>query len=356
MATADTISSPGRKDATSPQLIRSRRIDWGVALLSLVFIAGAYWDGWAHNNVPNLIETFFTPYHMLLYGGFGLTATFVLGAWVQGLRTGQGWFTALPAGYNAALAGIAIFTFGGGFDLYWHERFGFEEDLEALISPSHLLLVSGGLLISTATIRAAWQRRTGRRLAGMTIFPVIISAFVTFSLITFITQYAHYSDSQLIIRRPFNGFDSYLYLVQSIFSFALPLWVLTGLLYVLLRRWQLPTGTITLIGLGNYGLMYWMKAGAALSPQTLGAAVVAALLGEFLLWWLRPAPDRPTQARLFGFLLPGLFTLVHILILLNTDEVWWRVHTWAGIPLVIAAGGLFLSYLFVPPPLPDTVS
>ena len=51
--------------------------DLVVALLSSVFIVGLFLDGWAHNNIPDLIETFFTPYHALLYGGAIQTAGMV---------------------------------------------------------------------------------------------------------------------------------------------------------------------------------------------------------------------------------------------------------------------------------------
>ena len=43
-------------------------------------------------------------------------------------------------------------------DMVWHIVFGFEVSVEALLSPTHLLLALGGTLIVTGPVRAAWQR------------------------------------------------------------------------------------------------------------------------------------------------------------------------------------------------------
>ncbi len=46
-----------------------------VALCSWL-MGGLYLDGWAHNHVPEL-ETFFTPWHAVLYSGFFAVAGFL---------------------------------------------------------------------------------------------------------------------------------------------------------------------------------------------------------------------------------------------------------------------------------------
>ncbi len=47
--------------------------DGAVALAGLALIGGLYLDGWAHIHRPGL-ETFFTPWHGVLYSGFLLLA------------------------------------------------------------------------------------------------------------------------------------------------------------------------------------------------------------------------------------------------------------------------------------------
>ncbi len=46
-------------------------------MLGWVLVSGLYADGWAHVNVPGL-ETFFTPWHGVLYGSFALLVAWLL--------------------------------------------------------------------------------------------------------------------------------------------------------------------------------------------------------------------------------------------------------------------------------------
>lgn len=41
-------------------------------------MAGVFIDGFAHSNLRNTIEDFFTPWHAILYSGFTATALSVL--------------------------------------------------------------------------------------------------------------------------------------------------------------------------------------------------------------------------------------------------------------------------------------
>jgi len=54
--------------------------------------------------------------------------------------SGRPWSRALPAGYGLSLLGVLIFAAGGIGDMIWHVLFGIEADVEALLSPTHLLL------------------------------------------------------------------------------------------------------------------------------------------------------------------------------------------------------------------------
>ena len=46
----------------------SVRFDWIMILVIIWGIGGLFLDGWAHTNLPRL-ETFFTPWHAVLYSG-----------------------------------------------------------------------------------------------------------------------------------------------------------------------------------------------------------------------------------------------------------------------------------------------
>ncbi len=69
-----TIRQPLTR-ATAPESPQSSvRFDWIMALVSIWWMGGLFVDAWAHSNVPQL-ETFFTPWHAVLYSGSRPSAT-----------------------------------------------------------------------------------------------------------------------------------------------------------------------------------------------------------------------------------------------------------------------------------------
>src|SRR5262249_51137011 len=66
------------------------RFDWLIAGLSAWFLGGIYLDGWAHTHVPAL-ETFFTPWHAVLYSGFAAVAFALAVTQARNMRHGAPW-------------------------------------------------------------------------------------------------------------------------------------------------------------------------------------------------------------------------------------------------------------------------
>ncbi|MGH6635365.1 MAG: TolB family protein [Gammaproteobacteria bacterium] len=166
------------------------RLDRVMALLCSWLVLGLYIDGWAHRHVK--IETFFTPWHLILYAGFVAVASYLLLTWHRNHVQGYPWRRAMPPGYELSLLGLLIFVLSGCGDLIWHELFGFEHDLEALLSPTHLILALGGTLMIAGPFRSAWQRPdhpSARSLA--TQWPMLVSLTLLLSILTFFTQFAH---------------------------------------------------------------------------------------------------------------------------------------------------------------------
>ena len=128
-----------------------------VGVCGLWLAAGFLWDSWAHLHVA--IETFFTPYHAIFYSamvaGAVILAVFARRNFAVGF-TGWGM---LPAAYQSALWGVPIFFAGGIGDLIWHTFFGVEDRVEAVTSPTHLIIGAGVLLVAGAPIRSALQQR-----------------------------------------------------------------------------------------------------------------------------------------------------------------------------------------------------
>lgn len=332
------------------------RLDWAVALLSALFAVGVYLDGWAHNNIPDLIDTFFTPYHGLLYGGFFLVAGLLSVNLVRNVAAGYHWRTALPPGYLLGLIGVGIFLVGGVGDLIWHETFGFEDDVEALLSPTHLMLVAGAILYVAIPLRAAWQRiDSSATPTWRQFFPALLSMTLLLSLVTFFLQYATPARPQALIEAPLFSDKAYYQNAAGIFNLLAPALVVMGSVLYLLRRWRLPAGSLLfLIGV-NYTLMFLMTMQDSFrTPFTWVAMILAGIVAEWLYRTLQPGTERPTALRWFAFLVPFAMSGLYLGSLLLTQGLWWEIHMWAGVPFLTGVAGLFLSFVSQPPPVPQS--
>lgn len=155
-ATSTLDTSPGKTVSQATQQ-DSFRFELITVLLSLWYIGGLFVDGWAHNH-GRTDETFFTLWHALFYSGFAVVAGFYAYTVWTNINKGKSWSEALPKGHHLSLIGIVIFGLGGGADMLWHETFGIEEDIEALLSPSHLMLFLGMTLVFSGAFRASLYR------------------------------------------------------------------------------------------------------------------------------------------------------------------------------------------------------
>ena len=125
-------------------------------LCGLWMTAGLFLDGYFHQNLDGSTESFLTPWHAVFYAGFTASAL-----WIGSMsrRRDGGMFDwrlrHLPPGYEGARLGLALFAAGGVGDAAWHTAFGVERGVDALLSPTHLLLFAGLVLILTTPFRAA---------------------------------------------------------------------------------------------------------------------------------------------------------------------------------------------------------
>src|SRR4029453_1445478 len=168
------------QDAPAAALTGQPRVSWRgdvvTMLLGTWLLVGLVVDGWAHNNLQAL-ETFFTPWHALFYSGFVATAGWVVATATRARQPERSGLAAFPAGYGLAVVGVVVFAVGGAGDLTWHSIFGIEQDVEALFSPTHLLLFAGMALILSTPLRAAWSDPGEPAAPGYRRFlPVLASA------------------------------------------------------------------------------------------------------------------------------------------------------------------------------------
>jgi hypothetical protein len=172
MSTSETVAgqSPADPPVVSTELapeLASPTEDLVTVVLGSWIILGAATDGWAHlNTLSGLQEDgFFTPWHALLYSGFTATAGWTVWlAYRRRHRARRWWVDGWPAGYRLGALGMVIFLVAGIADMAWHEVLGIETSIDALLSPSHLLLCVGSVLLLTSPARSWWA--SGRRNYG----------------------------------------------------------------------------------------------------------------------------------------------------------------------------------------------
>src|SRR2546428_6390745 len=111
--------------ATVRELVRDRglvratpRFEWTVVGLCTWLMSGAYLDAWAHRHLARL-ETFFTPWHAVLYSGMFAVLAFLAITALRNRAREAGANQALPAGYALSLAGCALFAIGAALVTVW---------------------------------------------------------------------------------------------------------------------------------------------------------------------------------------------------------------------------------------------
>ncbi|HLQ30028.1 MAG TPA: hypothetical protein VK140_12425 [Ktedonobacteraceae bacterium] len=327
------------------QIAGSVRFDWIMLIPCFWLLGGGYLDAWAHNHVR--LETFFTPWHAVLYSGLLAVLTFHVGALIRNHSKGYAWRDSIPDGYWLSLLGITGFVFGGIGDMIWHMLFGIELNIDGALSPTHLVLALCIGLIVAGPFRAAWKRSNGNTKPGFVqLLPMIISLAFTLSAITLISQMAH----PFVFLWPSTASqqDPLSYQALAVISIVFQSIILMAFVLLAVRRWTLPFGTFTLVLTLNITLLSFMRDHYLL----ILVAAVAGFVTDVLVWRLKPSTARPDALRLFAFLVPTVLYLLYFLTLIFTTGIFWTIHLWLGSTVVAGIAGWLLSYILVPPQIP----
>lgn len=318
-------------------------------------ILGLFLDGWAHNNGKP--ESFFTPWHGLFYSGFTATALWM---WSRYQRHG-----AVPLGYGLGFVGVAAFAAGGVADMVWHLIFGVEVDLEALLSPSHLLLFVSGLLVVSSPLRAAWSDPDGPSPSMSAFLPALLSttiftATVSFFLMefsAFLTNAATGEPYRFIagfVDPDIGGWLAEEVQLEGFAAILITTVVLMAPTLMLLRRWRLPPGSLTLL-FGAVAALDSALVGFD-RGETILAGVVAGFAADVLAKNLQPSRSTSTVLRVVGFVVPVVLWLTYFGVLATFFSVGWSVELWSGITVMSGLAGLGLALLMTLPPTPTRSS
>ena len=355
---AGQLASPAtRSRAITGRPADNTQLDWTISLISCAIVFGLFIDGWAHNH-DKVDDSFFTPWHALLYGAVALAGLALIITHFRNVNRGHRWSRALPGGYALSLVGFFAFGAGGIVDMIWHETFGFEEGIEALVSPSHLLLALTGILIISGPIRAMWRRPAND--TWRQLMPIILTSTCLVSIFTFFTSFAAVTPETVLLVGPRPARHA-LYDIAGILSFVLHSSLLIGAVLFMTRRWRLPFGVFTLMFVVNAMLMVWMRIEHTEEFLFAISAAAAGLLADYLLSEDKSQDSR--RLRIAAVLVPFTYSLGAMIIvqILGTSVwsdtgLWWLIHMWLGVPVLAGAFGYGLSLLLRPPGLPPEVA
>lgn len=367
----------------------SAGFDLGASLLILLFLIGGYIDGWSHNHIAGL-ESFFSIWHAVLYGGFTLYALYLVVPAVRNRRVGHTWAQALPKGYGIGLAGVVIFAVGGIADMFWHIAFGFESNVDVFTSPPHLLLFAATLCMAAAPIRGFLARNDPDHRSWRVNLPLVIALLAFMLELTFILQPflligtadaaaamsststywtsqvtqkqvswhtlrstdaggLHIGESALAptsskIQRA-TRFEVYLDRIgiACVIIFAA---VLAGILLYTISLGRVPVGTFTLIvffdTLGVTIMRDPHMPAAFVAPQIL-VGLIGGIIADLLYAWFKPTPQKRGALYAFAFLAPTLFYAAYFIALQFVGGTWWSSQLVGGSVLFAGSTGLLLA-------------
>jgi hypothetical protein len=307
---------------------------WTVALLSTCFLVGAYVDAWARLTPGNPLGRWQdAPVDAAWLAVTGYLAV-VFG---RNLAGGTGWRAALPPGYHEALAGGLVFGLGAVADVDYQLAAGAGQGLEALLSPPHLVQLAGGGLLLAAPLNQALHRRPER--AGG---PVVLSAALTLSALTFFTQFANPLVDLWPAARwpvpvtPWVGQN------LGLAGVLIHVSLLMGVMLLLIRSFALPLGGLTAIcGLNGLCLAIISR-----HPELLPVPLLTGLAADGLRLRLRPEATDPGGLRLFSTAVPVVYTLLYwAAIWLLEGGTSWSWQLWVGVVLAAALTGFLVSYV-----------
>lgn len=318
--------APGSRPASS------RRDDLVMVGLCAWLMVGLFLDGYAHQNIPSTLETFFTPWHALFYSGSIAAAAWMVRGVMKNRSAGTSLRDAIPAGYELGMLGLGIFGLGGAIDIVWHAVFGIELQIDALISPPHLAIVTGVLLIVTCPLRAGW-RAQGREPGFAAIFAPVASMILAASLLSFMFMYASpfvgpdmAAPLNEFLARTFQGdqFELVQYMAWrgGVVAVLVSNSLFIAPMLLLMRRWSLPFGVITVLFSVLSTLMVSLYAfrGITLAIAGVGAGLAADLLYERM-------KQRP---HLFAAAASLILWSAYVLAVVIEEGLGWPLNLWMG--------------------------
>ncbi|GAA2637923.1 hypothetical protein [Paractinoplanes durhamensis] len=318
----------------------SARERWIMLVASAWLVTGLQLDAYAHATTPEL-ETFWTPWHAVLYSGIavsGLTLVWLLRSRLPTIPTYRT-VLALPNALRVPMLGMAFLLVGGGIDTLWHNIFGIEQGLEIFVSPSHEFIILGMVLVAAGpALMTAVQ--PGDRLS------IADGALVTVSALLTVLPLHIYSLHANILGTIFFGEGDdpvriYSTDAQMMHGFLFTTVLLFLPIILIGRRWRLPIGVpAVLVALPAFAMHLMFLEG---EPWWMPVTVALAALGtELLARVVAPIVPLPASGAwvLLGLVAPPLVWGSLLLVADIEIGVGWNVHIVSGLLTYTALTGI----------------
>ncbi|MHA2504106.1 MAG: hypothetical protein ACXAE3_14700 [Candidatus Kariarchaeaceae archaeon] len=339
------------------QVVDPIKFDWIYTFFLLWFSTGLYIDARAHNLFGVELEGFFTPWHAVLYSGYGATAGTLLYYTIKKKAMGYSWTDSIPHGYFGSAIGLILFNIGGIGDVFWHELIGIEVNVDGFYSPPHMFLLTGAIMMWIGPFRASWVRLSTSFNEPREWVPSALSLGLVISLLTFFFQYAFLPVTLLGTGAEYNGvrpdnpvgnnlegLGSAGVIISSI--------SLAALVLMSLKRWgTLPKGYFTVVM-----LLYTLGLDVIFGTYyAVAVSVASGLLYDFGIPSITSRYNEVKSARIIGFMVPFIFYGLMFLwwALSPAIIIWYNLTMVTGLIYLGAMMGLVTSFLMYTPDVPS---
>jgi hypothetical protein len=351
----------GAAAPSPPRDLRAQRaaapilLDWLVTLAAVWIMTGLFID--AHQHLFMAVESFLNPWHMTMYTGAVFAAAVLGVAIAANYRHAGSFWKAVPHGYAQSVVGVAALLVGGALDAVWHSIFGFEHQLDLLLSPPHLFLLTGLFFLITGPVRSALARPDPSNLLEQ--LPMLVALGLAFEIAQFLTQYGFYPEA-LMRDHPLSqtAYHSEQFIL-SVFLFyrqaleiSIIIWqsvlLAAAVLYLCVRK-RLHFGALIILCIVE---KLWI--GGELSSDfkelllVVLASAAAGLVGDIVVAKLRPSSERPNAFRLLGFVVPSTYFAAYFAFAVPLfGGTWWDASFVFGSIVEAGIVGLCVSQLML---------
>ena len=301
---------------------------------------GAWVDASAHRYIIDELESFFTPWHGILYSGFGVVVLSAL--YVKNKMR--------DFNFDVGILGACIFAVGGGSDAIWHSLLGIEVGIEPLITPSHLMLFLGAFLM----LDHVFASRPNKEILDTASLFALASSY---ALIVYITQFVNpFFEPYMFFQN--NEFIYQAFSASSVFFQA----ILSSVVFVYAIRFNVLPRNMALIYLISFmyqSLIFLLGDSELLFGTLIAGGFISLLIYQISSWYYRTNHDRKIQisTSLVGAIY-GLTVVLYILFIATNGgyDLPWRFYGLGGLITTPLLFGYMVGNLGVSPTTGETVS